>query len=586
MKNFKKIASAIAALSLAACVAVPMSATVFTASAKTTVTFKNEVGTGHTYDVYKVFDGEATTNGMNTSAGATLTNVKWSDETNGGKLLTALQKDITFGEESSNLFKDCTSAQAVANVLGDNTFTSDMAKKFAALVVETFSPVESGVASNALTIDKDGYYVLADAGSSEQGSAKSLYLLGVIDGDSTETTTVDVTVKASAPTVDKQVSDDDNETDATSEEATNSTNKDQDTTWNESADHAINEPFKFKLKATLAADDDYKHYETYKLVFTDTMSAGVAFDSLESITVDNQTIDLSSLSGSGISCTASSTTNNGGTAPTDWTLTINDLKNIEGVDLSNGAVIEVVYNAHLTENAAANKKSGSTSNENSVKLEYSNNPNASGSGDWEGNHGETPDDNVWIFTYEVDNQKIAGDHKDDEEDTLKYLNDAEFALYPCNKATYSAGSAVPGAIKFSDTKGVYVPNESGDEKVISNGENGTFNFKGLDAGTYTLVETKAPAGYNTVDPIEIVITGTHKELDTLTSNNVDLTITQNGNKLAGDGTENPYIEIVDNKGATLPSTGGIGTTLFYLGGGALVAVAGVMLITKKRMTKE
>ena len=112
-----------------------------------------------------------------------------------------------------------------------------------------------------------------------------------------------------------------------------------------------------------------------------------------------------------------------------------------------------------------------------------------------------------------------------------------------------------------------------------------FSFEGLDDGTYKLTETKTPDGYNSIDPIEFTVTATHDTTPSITlsgspsvSGAIELTANPSEGSLSAD--------VVNQKGATLPSTGGIGTTLFYLGGGALVAVAGVMLITKKRMTKE
>lgn len=98
-----------------------------------------------------------------------------------------------------------------------------------------------------------------------------------------------------------------------------------------------------------------------------------------------------------------------------------------------------------------------------------------------------------------------------------------------------------------------------------------FNIIGLDAGTYVLKETSTPAGYNTCAPINIVISAVHKENTDEATVKLDLT-----------GSENMTNAVINKSGSSLPSTGGIGTTIFYVAGGVLVVGAGVLLITKKR----
>ena len=104
---------------------------------------------------------------------------------------------------------------------------------------------------------------------------------------------------------------------------------------------------------------------------------------------------------------------------------------------------------------------------------------------------------------------------------------------------------------------------------------GKFNIIGLDAGTYTLRETTTPSGYNTCADVQIVIAAAHNENASGTAANLALTGSQNMNN-----------NIVNKEGSTLPSTGGIGTTLFYVIGGVLMAVAAVLLVTKKRMNNK
>ena len=98
---------------------------------------------------------------------------------------------------------------------------------------------------------------------------------------------------------------------------------------------------------------------------------------------------------------------------------------------------------------------------------------------------------------------------------------------------------------------------------------GTFNVKGLDAGTYYLKETSTPTGFNTCPVTTVTIEANH------TGNQVTLSDTS---KLSYD--------IINKQGTTLPSTGGMGTTLFYVIGGGLMVAAIVLLVTKKRMENK
>lgn len=100
-----------------------------------------------------------------------------------------------------------------------------------------------------------------------------------------------------------------------------------------------------------------------------------------------------------------------------------------------------------------------------------------------------------------------------------------------------------------------------------------FDIVGLDVGTYTLEETIVPDGYNKCDNITIEIEATHAENTSQTSADLTLTKKQNINNT-----------VVNESGAILPSTGGIGTTIFYIIGAILVIGAGVVLVTRRRMS--
>ena len=328
--------------------------------------------------------------------------------------------------------------------------------------------------------------------------------------------------KSDVPEVEKKVKDINDSTD------------DAMTDWQDSADYDIGDSVPFQLKATLASN--VSSYTTYKVVFHDTLSKGLTYD-------NNAKVYIAGEETNGF--TVTSTVNADGT--TTLTVSCDDVKSLGA---GNNSVITVEYTATLNNNAVL----GSAGNPNEVYLEYSNNPNKSEEGDNE--TGTTPKDVVIVFTYKTIINKV------DEEGNP--LTGAEFTLEKYNKET-DKWEAIT---------------------VVKNDDGTTFTFSGLDDGDYRLTETKTPAGYNTIDPIEFTITAEHDVL----SDNPALT-SLNGNVTTGEITFTSNVtdgslstDVVNKAGSTLPETGGMGTTIFYILGGLLVLFAVVFLVAKKRMS--
>ena len=147
------------------------------------------------------------------------------------------------------------------------------------------------------------------------------------------------------------------------------------------------------------------------------------------------------------------------------------------------------------------------------------------------------------------------------------MNGAEFKLYDAK----TEGNEIA---LIDEGNGVYrvatAAEKAAEGFVSATIKAGKVTIKGLDSGTYYLEETKAPAGYNVLaERVEVKI------------DHANLTATVEGDTYVSGG-----VQVINKTGAELPSTGGIGTTIFYVVGGLLVVAAGVLLVTRKRMSKS
>lgn len=536
-KVIKKLLAALLAVAMVCAMAIPAFAE----------NSEGDVDSHHTYSAFQIFKGDVEGNNIKDFK---ISNVDWGSNiiNNSDDFLNKLREADHIGP----LFTNAKSAQEVLAVISQWHDSDANSIAFARFVCHYLYSNDANptyvvrAGSNALTIPeaKAGYYLFVDTTDFSKDDSYHSYnsfLLMVTKGN----WNVPITPKAEKPTVEKKVYD----------------NPDGTSTggFGSSADHAINEKFQFQLTATLpdSTNRAYDYYDKYSVIFHDTLSEGITYDKddeLDSVVIksNGNTYNITDSSKYTIDTTDLESQNS-------FVVNI-DVKACAkdaGFDLNNGATITVTYTAHLNDKAYVNIAGGSTSNINKVYLTYSNNPKD------ESSIGKTPESTpVYVYTYQLNNTK----HQDTEKGPA--LEGACFRLYSDEACTDQS------EVQLYQKDGFYYPIKDvlGKEAVeMKSAANGTFNVKGLDAGTYYLKETKTPDGYSACKVIPVTIKADHSRNDQV--------------NLEGSNLTNDIVNIKAG-GITLPSTGGIGTTIFYVVGGGLMVAAIVLLVTKKRMENK
>lgn len=418
-------------------------------------------------------------------------------------------------------FASCNSASDVAEKLA--AFNTEKATKFAAFVANGYLSTTKIAGTGTIELLDAGYYLIKDVTEVEgEYDASNLTLL-LVSGPETVTPQV----KTDIPTLQKKVKDKNDSAGTT-------------TDWQDSADYDIGDIIPYQLTATLG---NVSNFDTYYVEFVDTMTH-LSYDSITSVKVGDRTL-------------------NAGEYNSSWNRTTKELTvsidNVKAFGATNGSTITVEYTARLDSDAIL----GSTGNPNEAYLVFSNNPNGNGKGK------TAPDKNI-VFTYKVVANKV------DQKGVA--LPGAAFALYKKLPAVPTDGTShiMEGTDAYAPVKELNV----GENGEVEDKELTTFEWTGIDDGEYMIKEIITPAGYNSIEPIKFTVTADHQ----IEADAPELTELTGGDKFTGAVSTGTLTANIQNRmGSTLPGTGGIGTTIFYVVGGGLMVAAAILLITKKRM---
>lgn len=489
---------------------------------------------GHTYTAYQIFVADVT------PTGTSLADVKWAEnitDANKVALVNSL-KDHFKDADDKDIFADvvATDAMAVAKIISDNFKVgapmASRAPELAQLIGDSIKDHKT-IPAAAGTLDCNvmtGWCLIMD-----QTGSTTDYTLQQITKDT------EIDPKTGTSQVTKEV------------QQANGGDWSDGAIYSEKNGDPVVYDIPFKVTVNLpenilkypmyVGDEGNKTLTDYYVRLHDTHNTGLEIDmSSISVVVKGVNGNADQILGSG-SGTNGTYQLNANATDCSFEIFIDDVQELTNVKNNGSMVIEITYNGRLTGEAV----SGSEGNPNSAKIETP--------------EGMSPETEVKVYEFGIKIDKVDGSGNPLAGATF-YLQKVKDPANASNDADNLEGEQI--------------------EIPLVAGSDTSFYIKGLEAGTYLLTE-KQPDGYNPMEPVRIVVDGKVNPTANLPSAG-DLETSAPGGIFSTDNNQDIYSKIANYSGIELPSTGGIGTTIFYVLGGLLVAGAVILLVTKRRMS--
>lgn len=563
-------------------VMAPVSMAFAAGGAPDSITINNvaEDNKDNTFKAYQIFKAKVVDEN---DKGKVASDIEWANNTIGSKVTTAITESAEYKalveKDPARGFKNGASASDVAewlsqNVTGTTAGTANnigtrvapggvlysIAKAVAENGEAAGSSFKAGEQWTRPSTNGDGYYLfvsdsLTNPAKPNTGTSPIFALVG---GDP-----VTVTEKTSIPTVDKQILDD-------TADKTAATPVEGD--WKNVGDAWIGQVIDYRLTGTVA--DNITSYDKYRYEFHDTLSKGLNVVKDASGNPLNLKVYIVKKDGTHAEVKYDASKGYTATATKDphsktelLKVSFDNLKAIE--DTTNASIaagdiknVVVTYQATLTSDAEYT----ATGNTNDVKLVYSNNPMADGTG-------TSTSKRVTDHVFRLDVTKVEKDNQDQK-------LEATFQV----KMTKEGDTPLTTNRWLTQTGGITEKKEDAG-KFTTEKDTGKIYIPGLVEGTYEITECNTPAGYNTLAPFTITVKPEYDNDGNLTK----LTVTSSDTVMVTpQSTKDATIPVTiqNKKGSGLPLTGLNGVTFTWIAGGAVLCIGVAHLIRSRKQAEE